>query len=125
MSEKTFKQEIVNLADEVMALKFADTRLTDGIEQLNLVLKELMTVNKLTLAKLVEISKQNTNFPQIIESLQKLTQEIDKLERTMHQVDDSTYRLMLKMEEETKRRQAQEKVRDAVNRKILEKLDEV
>jgi chromosome segregation ATPase len=123
--EKTFKEQIVELADEIMALKFADTRLTDGVEQLNVVLKELMTVNKLTLSKLVEISKQNSNFPEIVESLNKLIQTVDKLESTMHKLDDGVYRLGLKIEEESKRRQAQEKLRDSVNKKILEKLEEV
>ena len=123
--EKPYKERIVELTDEIMALKLADTRLADGIEELNVTLKELISMNRLTLAKLLDVSKQNTKFSEIIQLLYDLNEAMQKLEPTMHRLDDAIYRLSVKVEELNKRQESQQKARDAINRKILEKLEEV
>jgi len=123
--EKPYKERIVELTDEIMALKLADTRLADGIEELNVTLKELISMNRLTLAKLLDVSKQNTKFSEIIQLLYDLNEAMQKLEPTMHQLDDAIYRLSVRVEELNKRQESQQKVRDNLYRKVLEKLEEV
>ena len=123
--EKPYKERIVELTDEIMALKLADTRLADGIEELNVTLKELVGINRLTLAKLLDVSKQNTKFSEIIQLLYDLNEAMQKLEPTMHRLDDAIYRLSVKVEELNKRQESQQKVRDNLYRKVLEKLEEV
>ena len=123
--EKPYKERIVELTDEIMALKLADTRLADGIEELNVTLKELVGINRLTLAKLLDVSKQNTKFSEIIQLLYELVELIEKLESSVHKLDDSVYRFGIKVEELNKRQESQQKVRDNLHRKVLEKLEEV
>jgi hypothetical protein len=123
--EKPYKERIVELTDEIMALKLADTRLADGIEELNVTLKELVGINRLTLAKLLDVSKQNTKFSEIIQLLYELVELIEKLESSVHKLDDSVYRFGIKVEELNKRQESQQKARDNLYRKVLEKLEEV
>jgi chromosome segregation ATPase len=123
--EKPYKERIVELTDEIMGLKLADTRLADGIEQLDVTLKELIGTNRLTLTKLLDISKQNTKFSEIIQLLYDLNEAMQKLEPTMHQLDDAIYRLSVKVEELNRRQESKEKARDNLYRKVLEKLEEV
>jgi chromosome segregation ATPase len=123
--EKPYRERIVELTDEIMALKLADTRLADGIEQLDVTLKELIGTNRLTLTKLLDVSKQNTKFSEIIQLLYDLNEAMQKLEPTLHQLDDAIYRLSIKVEELNKRQESQQKARDNLYRKVLEKLEEV
>jgi len=123
--EKPYKERIVELTDEIMALKLCDTRLADGIEQLDVTLKELIGTNRLTLTKLLDVSKQNTKFSEIIQLLYELVELIEKLESSVHKLDDSVYRFGIKVEELNKRQESQQKVRDNLHRKVLEKLEEV
>jgi hypothetical protein len=123
--EKPYKERIVELTDEIMALKLADTRLADGIEELNVTLKELVGINRLTLTKLLDVSKQNTKFSEITQLLYELVELIEKLESSVHKLDDSVYRFGIKVGELNKRQESQQKVRDNLYRKVLEKLEEV
>jgi chromosome segregation ATPase len=123
--EKPYRERITELTDEIMALKLADTRLADGIEQLDVTLKELIGINRLTLTKLLDVSKQNAKFSEIIQLLYDLNEAMQKLEPTMHQLDDAIYRLSVKVEELNKRQESQQKARDSLYRKVLEKLEEV
>jgi hypothetical protein len=50
--ERSYKQEIIALREELESVKYSLTRLSDSIETLDLTIKELIAINQLLLAKL-------------------------------------------------------------------------
>jgi predicted nucleic acid-binding Zn-ribbon protein len=50
--EKTLKQRLESLEDEIRSLKYSTTRLSDSIEILDKAIRELIAINQLLIAKM-------------------------------------------------------------------------
>jgi Na+-transporting NADH:ubiquinone oxidoreductase subunit NqrE len=128
--EQGLKDVIGELCDELMASRLAFTRFSDAVEMYNKLLAstpDYSTIMRDLTRELAIIRKIDLSVKTLTSTIIELSKTIDKLETIMNKLDDSVYRLGVKIgsiEEITKRQEAEMKTRNVLYRKILEKVEE-
>jgi peptidoglycan hydrolase CwlO-like protein len=91
--EKSYKETIMELVEETTSLKYAVTNLANQIEKNNLILE-----TQTDLAPFIEdLKEQYVKVGEIEKGITALTSMIDKLNVQLHKLDDSIYRMGLRI----------------------------
>jgi septal ring factor EnvC (AmiA/AmiB activator) len=124
MMEKTYKETIMELVEETTSLKYAVTNLANQVEKNNLILE---TQTDLT-PFIEDLKEQYVKVAEIEKAITTLTSMIDKLNVQLHKLDDSTYRMGLRIKgleeainKQTTMKESYEKSRLRMLKKISEK----
>jgi hypothetical protein len=126
--EKTLKERLESLEDEIRSLKFVCSRLADVIEQDF----KLRIIEEEHLTKIYEILTRMANATITIDAkvLQSIYAMVTNalndtgLVRVLHKLDDSTWRLSEALKKQFKIKEESERKRDFLMKKILEKIEE-
>jgi chromosome segregation ATPase len=126
--KKTLKERLESLEDEIRALKYTCTRLSDALEVNNKVSSKLLETQLDIATSLIDLTKQftimNVHNEKIEELLKNLSSNIDKLQVGINKLDDSTWRLSEALKKQFKAKEESERKRDFLMKKILEKIEE-
>jgi chromosome segregation ATPase len=122
--EKSYKETIMELVEETTSLKYAVTNLANQIEKNNLILQ-----TQTDLAPFIEdLKEQYVKVGEIEKGITALTLMIDKLNVQLHKLDDSVYRMGLRIKsleesinKQTTMKESYEKNRLRMLKKISEK----
>jgi chromosome segregation ATPase len=125
--EKPLKQLLSEQTQELESLKYAVTNLANQIEKNNLILE-----TQTDLAPLIEdLKEQYVKVGEIEKGITALTSIIDKLNVQLHKLDDSVYRMGLKIKDleesinkQTTMKESYEKTKQKMLKKIEEKIEE-
>jgi chromosome segregation ATPase len=124
MMEKSYKETIMELVEETTSLKYAVTNLANQIEKNNLILQ-----TQTDLAPFIEdLKQQYVKVGEIEKGITALTSMIDKLNVQLHKLDDSVYRMGLRIKgleesinKQTTMKESYEKTKQRMLKKISEK----
>ena len=126
--ERSYKQEIINLREELEAVRYSLTRLADAVEINNKISGKLLETQLDIATSLIDLVKQfsvtNVHNEKLEELLKNLSSNIDKLQISINKLDDSTWRLSEALKQQFKIKEESERKRDFLMRKILEKIEE-
>jgi septal ring factor EnvC (AmiA/AmiB activator) len=122
--EKSYKETIMELVEETTSLKYAVTNLANQIEKNNLILQ-----TQTDLAPFIEdLKEQYVKVGEIDKAITGLTSMIDKLSLQLRKLDDSVYRMGLRIKgleesinKQTAMKESYEKSRLRMLKKISEK----
>jgi chromosome segregation ATPase len=122
--EKSYKETIMELVEETTSLKYAITNLANQIEKNNLILQ-----TQTDLAPFIEdLKEQYVKVAEIEKAITGLTSMIDKLNVQLHKLDDSVYRMGLRIKgleesinKQTTMKESYEKTKQKMLKKISEK----